>query len=1195
MVSFAHRYSLGKKAAQLVAQAHAAHNQEILKGLNAFTQLGTDHRWDVSGSLGWGPIKLTISQDEEDDDDDVLDFGDGMIYPAHEHPSSMEPEPEQAFDEPVAQSERFVEDFDRSWPRRPPRPIPQPVLVEEAAPKRIVDGDRVLFNASSNRLESTPQRRPPPPPQALPTKLLSRDLAAPSQALERPPPVSAAIPDQPQAEVNGPAPARGPGSMLPPSLRQAWGSRDHDQRPPPSQTRELPLPSQRPDHSPRAPLSTLPPRRSFSQAKDNALPPPPPTEQHLPATSPTSSTQPVSPGDFQSQEMHAAAEKARLRRLAEEQEREAAAERARMKAKELEDRLAAKASSSKPAPEASKPSQPTVSAPPPGLASRPQIVIAQRPKPPTTLVPAQSATPITAQPTPSPSKPASGLAGLPPRPGAEPSTGESWRGKNVQPKTLLSPVATTAGRAARPTAESFFEPSPAVEAAAVDTVVNLPSSPEKQVGKKDGGFDDMLARIQAAMAQTRLAPPSPTPGPEPSRSPGRSPSIAMATAEEIKILSHSTPLPTQEYFDVTQIPIPKSPPPAWRTFAVKLPRSSQPRLPPPRWRIEAFETSLRHIPKGWIMSFNPPVDQLNPLTLSRAELLLPAQVPRRFSRHFDSGPIVSISPRRLETMSKPKKKPIFEAARPAEVIQPVTSTSTLLPPTVDQAPSTSSLTDPRWAAGPSVDALVNDLLPPSKTFVASIPNAPLTKDAAFTPEDSRATASVAKLAAQRPGVRFMVSSEMEGESLLNEINKMSLESVGEGTEDKTDSPKSRSSARASGGEVSHNLHTSQNALMPFKTPKTPPSLSASSSREPHSSPTNEASTPWSKTSGRSVSQHDQIRAFWDPSRPVETAPTRPTEVAVVNPQSLDPSVPTYASLNGPSPSDSGAPRTVNTNLKMGAVSSQPFSPASDPSSSFSMRQTSSGGAGFALSPEQQNMIGLYARSPANNQSTVANGYGTQQGVWSPSVFNTGYGYIKPVGSGMSAIDQKAALAFNSAQSPQMQHAKPTPNGSMYGALGNNDFRFPNQQSYSTSPYQAQSQAAAQAFQVQQAQQAASPQHQFMQSPYTNPRGTIAVASPPQQAAYNPYGSVQYGAAASQLGAGVRGRTGNASVDGSAEFGYQAGGGQFGHLTTSASGYSPAFAAGGPNSRSVSGVHGAIGQQGRAGAGVGMGSAQRRVW
>lgn len=40
---------LGRRAAQLAAQAQAAHNQAIIQGLNAFTQLDPNvHRWAVS-------------------------------------------------------------------------------------------------------------------------------------------------------------------------------------------------------------------------------------------------------------------------------------------------------------------------------------------------------------------------------------------------------------------------------------------------------------------------------------------------------------------------------------------------------------------------------------------------------------------------------------------------------------------------------------------------------------------------------------------------------------------------------------------------------------------------------------------------------------------------------------------------------------------------------------------------------------------------------------------------------------------------------------------------------------------------------------------------------------------------------------------------------------------------------------------
>lgn len=42
---------VGKKAKLRAAQAEAEHNEAILQGLNAFTQLDTTNRWDVSVAL----------------------------------------------------------------------------------------------------------------------------------------------------------------------------------------------------------------------------------------------------------------------------------------------------------------------------------------------------------------------------------------------------------------------------------------------------------------------------------------------------------------------------------------------------------------------------------------------------------------------------------------------------------------------------------------------------------------------------------------------------------------------------------------------------------------------------------------------------------------------------------------------------------------------------------------------------------------------------------------------------------------------------------------------------------------------------------------------------------------------------------------------------------------------------------------
>ena len=52
----------------------------------------------------------------------------------------------------------------------------------------------------------------------------------------------------------------------------------------------------------------------------------------------------------------------------------------------------------------------------------------------------------------------------------------------------------------------------------------------------------------------------------------------------------------------------------------------------------------------------------------------------------------------------------------------------------------------------------------------------------------------------KPGVRFMVSSELDGDSLLDEVNKMSLESVEEG-EDKGDESNREGGGKTPGIEV----------------------------------------------------------------------------------------------------------------------------------------------------------------------------------------------------------------------------------------------------------------------------------------------------------------------------------------------------------------------------------------------------------
>ncbi|WVF65716.1 hypothetical protein IAT40_000447 [Kwoniella sp. CBS 6097] len=866
----------GKKAAQLAAQAQAAHNQAILQGLNAFTQLDPNaHRWD-----------------EEDEEDDVIDFGDGSGEHSHEGAQV-----DGLGDRPVAKSDRFAEDFDRSWPRRPP-------------PQQDFDrGDRenrTLFNASSNRLES---RQPPQVLQVQPTRLMSRPTEPPRPAVgfDRPLP--------PHLQGRPPAAAEGTGRMLPPHMagngpqpqaapptaRSAWGgiNRNVDRAPPPHLSSDRPaLPPQSAAKSPENTLSSLPPRRSFSHA---GPPPPVPPDAHPP---------PVG-ADEQAAEMHTAAEKARLRRLAEESEREAAAERARQKARELEERFSKTVRS------------PDVAPPPP------QSKPAQASSASSHLPPRPELHDRLPQPSTQP----------PPR-----SAETSWRNRmQPQPESVHEPQPTTAPtprdnasnhtRPSRPTAESFFE--------------TTPGEPSTFALPHDGAnFDSMLARIQAAMAEARSSEETPI-MPSPERP------IARPTL---------SPLPVQEYFDVTYPEPPRSPPPAWRSYHIRIPKAQPGRRLTPAPRLRAAEAPRLASPAGFFSTFTAPTGT----SLTRAELLLPQPVLRRFQR---SEPVVSISPRRLEPFEKkPKKKPVASNLPGVSHVSPVES-STLL--SADPLKS-QQLRDQRaradgWRQAESSTTVANHP-PVAETPLEAPPRkikSPVKTSAAARAEregrfatDGVTIGAPGGAFADKPGVRFMVSSELEGDSLLDEVNKMSLESVGEG-DDKEQDVQSGESVKLSGAE----------------TPKTPP-VPRPSSPNTSSWPKVPLSYPASHSPARS-SQHDAIKSVWEAQQTTD--------------ESSNVNTPMYPSLNAPSSSDPPAMSFSNSQTFSSPGGSGPALPpinvhrapsAPSPYGHYASPQTMS-------SPDVQshhNVMGLSYSNMGNARAGSTNGF--QQGVWSPTAFGT---------------------------------------------------------------------------------------------------------------------------------------------------------------------------------------------------------------
>ncbi|OCF60288.1 hypothetical protein L486_02968 [Kwoniella mangroviensis CBS 10435] len=989
----------GKKAAQIAAQAQAAHNQAILQELNTFTQLDPGaHRWD-----------------EEDEDDELLDFGDGTGEHPHINPS-VHDVPES---QPVSKSERFAEDFDRSWPRKPlPSLEGQQGLSSSRRPE--VDSNRVLFNASSNRLETS---RQPPSSTMQPTRLMSRPTdsgtrqppphIAGGRDLDRPlPPHLAgqagdrALPPHMSHPPSESRPAQSI-SAAPPSTRSAWNvPRDNERHLPPHLAERGDLPSQSnafaQSWSPEKSLSDLPARRSFGQAARPSVADiaPPAVDQLL--------TSPTIPVDAQSAEMHTAAEKAKARRLAEEADREAAAERARRKAKELEERFKSTTSTHE---------VKTTQTQPPAeiLKEIPRITLAQRPRP-------------THHEKPLPPN-----LGLPSRPevgdrhisGMSGRAAEStWR-RGPQSSTqaeeashsAISPPAAHI-RSSRPTAESFFE----AEMGDVPTV-SLSHITGTTPPKKEAVFDDMLARIQAAMAEARATPST-------SADAGPSTQDAPQSPEAVRIqsrpVSHNMPSKpvisnVQEYFDVSYPEPPKSPPPAWRTYTIKLPKPQPARIPIPRARLSAAEDPRTPNPHGWLMSFNPPLNGVNGLPLSRAELLLPKPIPNRFQR---SAPVVSISPRHLEPFEKKiKKKPsTIEAARTTSD-QPTASAESLLP-----APTTlksQSLRDQRtrpdeWRQAESSITVEKPIPPPAEEIPKVEPpprkiKSPVKTSAAAkaeregrfafdgvtigAPEKERMALS------DKPGVRFMVSSELEGDSLLDEVNKMSLETLGE--DEKAQNGVGVETAKIPGAEA----------------PKTPP-LPRPASPNTSTWPSTSLSYPTSHSPARNSSQHDHnaIKSVWE------------AQQAATNQSSeLNAAAPMYPSLNAPSAADPPAVQhAAGGGMKMAFSNSQTFSsPGAGPSvpsaSSYgSLRPSpathSQYGQFSTPSPDNPNhhMIGMNYQSMTNPRAGT-NGF--QQGVWSPTAFGTsmaspGYGYTVPKSS--MSIDQKSpvAMGYSNAKSPE---------------------------------------------------------------------------------------------------------------------------------------------------------------------------------
>lgn len=391
-------------------------------------------------------------------------------------------------------------------------------------------------------------------------------------------------------------------------------------------------------------------------------------------------------------------------------------------------------------------------------------------------------------------------------------------------------------------------------------------------GTGQGGlFDDTLARIQAAMAAARMPAVSvPTPAPaDPS-----------SEVDDATVKSPVKPTPPKsaipEYFEVTQIDPPRSPPPAWRSYTVRIPKGTHRSAPisndPP-------STSLNREPKGWSQSFEPALESLDV-----TNILVPRPLATRVMTGVNAqgermvkGLIeVCIPTRKFERVQKKKNKSGLgnggggvgkqigqmmasgsgsgtggkrdEVMLPSAADTDYGSLGPLAPPVKvvlegkDKGEGVSASASAPLAVAQTPGAATQSLLQQASNSRTRPSNATPTPASASTSNTSAETGPNSKFApssstaeatarwsekgvkdgqvqnrshvqapatggrkammgneavvmppgtiAERRGerVRFMVSSsELEGDSLLDEVNKMSLETVGEGMGDEGES------------------------------------------------------------------------------------------------------------------------------------------------------------------------------------------------------------------------------------------------------------------------------------------------------------------------------------------------------------------------------------------------------------------------
>lgn len=441
----------------------------------------------------------------------------------------------------------------------------------------------------------------------------------------------------------------------------------------------------------------------------------------------------------------------------------------------------------------------------------------------------------------------------------------------------------------------FGLPPPGIPPIEQNRATMMPQTPSSKSQLKEPSstsFDDIMARIKSVMVneqeqrktameaptskeplQTESLATQPQESPVPMRARNRAPAVASATPPR-PTSPPFIPGPRPTDFLTTRSPTPGVPPPAWKTQMVKLPRTSR----PPYSSGRIVRSNTLPAPPDFLISWEPPLAQLNPNTLSRDEIFL-------IQKYF-RGRLVTIvklpPPPALRWL---QSEPEVEADLPFDMLD--TPESVQSPQTQQQRLTTSGprkvvvrLPRASRSGGALPAETASDLQTPESTDLLPIPvnDTPPTLSRQKSPRRPD-TGNAVSFAQPQPhgagsdiktSVLFLMESQLEenaSKELLDEVLQTSQDAMDGPLEEEEAQPLTPAFPNTLEKKVSYRPAPTDDANFDMSVPQTKAAAVSPTTKSGPTSPTNTASGkrsnvyPVSQSPGRVVDRN-HIKSVW---------------------------------------------------------------------------------------------------------------------------------------------------------------------------------------------------------------------------------------------------------------------------------------------------------------------------------------------